>query len=149
MYSHILIAVDGSELAEKALTQGIMLGKALGSTVTVVTVMEPPAMIGGTYGAFGSVGYDPIPELIESQKKQSEGILSKAVEAAKGSGVEVKTLLVENSFPAEGIIAAADDIKAELIVMASHGRRGFGRLLLGSQTSNVLAQSKIPVLVTR
>lgn len=149
MYSQILIAVDGSELSERALTQGLTLGKALGSAVTVVTVMEPPAMIGGTYGAFGSVGYDPIPELIESQKKQSQEILTKAAATASASGAEVKTLLVENSFPAEGIIAAAEDVKAELIVMASHGRRGFGRLLLGSQTSNVLAQSKIPVLVTR
>jgi nucleotide-binding universal stress UspA family protein len=149
MYSQILIAVDGSELSEKALSQGLALGKALGSAVTVVTVMEPPAMIGGTYGAFGSVGYDPIPELIESQKKQSQEILTKAAAAATAAGTEVKTLLVENSFPAEGIIAAAEDVKAELIVMSSHGRRGFGRLLLGSQTSNVLAQSKIPVLVTR
>ncbi len=69
--------------------------------------------------------------------------------AGAAHGVAVKTTVVENSFPAEGIIATADATKAELIVMASHGRRGFGRLLLGSQTSNVLAQSKIPVLVTR
>lgn len=149
MYAQILIAVDGSELAERALAHGFAMAKALGSKVTVVTVMEPPAMVGGTYGAFGSVGFDPIPELIEAQKKQAEGILAKATDAAAAAGVEVKTLLVENSFPAEGIIAAAEEAKADLVVMGSHGRRGFGRLLLGSQTSNVLAQSKIPVLVTR
>ncbi len=149
MYAHILIAIDGSELADRALDQGLKLAKALGSEVTVLTVSEPPAMIGGAYGAYGGVGFDPLPELIEAQKKLAEAILAKGVAAGAAHGVAVKTMVVENSFPAEGIIATADATKAELIVMASHGRRGFGRLLLGSQTSNVLAQSKIPVLVTR
>jgi nucleotide-binding universal stress UspA family protein len=56
---------------------------------------------------------------------------------------------VNDSFPAEGIIGTADSVGADLIVMGSHGRRGIGRLLLGSQTSNVLAHTKVPVLVTR
>jgi nucleotide-binding universal stress UspA family protein len=68
---------------------------------------------------------------------------------AADQGVTVKTVLVDNSFPAEGIVATAANIGAELIVMGSHGRRGLNRLLLGSQTNNVLAHTKVPVLVTR
>jgi len=149
MYARILIAIDGSDLADRALDQGLKLAKALGSEVTVLTVSEPAAMIGGAYGAYGGVGFDPMPELIEAQKKLAEAIVAKGVAAGVAQGVAVKTMIVENSFPAEGIIATADSVGAELIVMASHGRCGFGRLLLGSQTSNVLAHTKVPVLVTR
>ena len=149
MYAQILIATDGSELAGHALDHGLKLAKALGSPVTIVTVTEPAAVVGGGYATMAGTGFDPIPELIEAQKKIADGVLDAAAAAAKGQGVEVKTLLVDNSFPAEGIVAAAEQIGADLIVMASHGRRGLGRLLLGSQTSNVLAHSKVPVLVTR
>ncbi|HEY9010796.1 MAG TPA: universal stress protein [Devosia sp.] len=149
MYAQILIATDGSELASHALTQGLKLAKALGSQVTIVTVTEPAAIIGGGYATVAGGGFDPIPELIEAQKKVAEGVLKAAVDVARGQGIEARTLLVDNSFPAEGIVAAAAEVEADLIVMASHGRRGLGRLLLGSQTSNVLAHSKVPVLVTR
>ena len=149
MYAHILIATDGSELAARALDQGLKLAKTVGSKVTIVTVTEPAAVIGGGYAAVAGTGFDPIPELIEAQKQVAEGVLKSAAEAARGQGVEANTVLVDNSFPAEGIVASAEQVGADLIVMGSHGRRGIGRLLLGSQTSNVLAHSKIPVLVTR
>lgn len=149
MYVQILIATDGSELAGRALDQGLRLAKTLGSQVTIVTVTEPAAIIGGGYATVAGTGFDPIPELLAAQKKIAEGVLKAAADAALRQGIEAKTLLVDNSFPAEGIVAAATQANADLIVMASHGRRGFGRLLLGSQTGNVLAHSKIPVLVTR
>jgi len=149
MYAHILIATDGSELAARALDQGLKLARTVGSKVTIVTVTEPAAVIGGGYAAVAGTGFDPIPELIEAQKQVAEGVLKSAAEAARGQGVEANTVLVDNSFPAEGIVASAEQVGADLIVMGSHGRRGIGRLLLGSQTSNVLAHSKIPVLVTR
>lgn len=149
MYAQILIATDGSELASHALDQGLKLAKTLGSQVTIVTVTEPAAIIGGGYATVAGSGFDPIPELIEAQKNIADGVLQAAANLARGQGIEAKTLLVDNSFPAEGIVAAAKEVNADLIVMASHGRRGFGRLLLGSQTSNVLAHSKVPVLVTR
>ena len=149
MYAQILIATDGSELAGHALDHGLKLAKALGSQVTIVTVTEPAAVVGGGYATMAGTGFDPIPELIDAQKKIADSVLDAAAKTAEGQGVEAKTLLVDNSFPAEGIVAAAEQIGADLIVMASHGRRGLGRLLLGSQTSNVLAHSKVPVLVTR
>ena len=67
MYAQILIATDGSELAAHALDQGLKLAKTLGSKVTVVTVTEPAAVIGGGYAAVAGTGFDPIPELIEAQ----------------------------------------------------------------------------------
>lgn len=149
MYSHILVAVDGSDLASRALDHALKLAKALGSQVTIVTVTEPAALVGGGYGAVAGTAYDPIPELIEAQEQGAKALLAKAVETAKAAGIDAKTAYVSDSFPAEGIISTANNIKADLIVMGSHGRRGFGRLLLGSQTSNVLAHTTIPVLVTR
>ena len=149
MYEQVLIATDGSELGARALEHGLRLAKAMGSRVTIVTVTESAAVIGGGYAAFAGTGFDPIPELIQAQKKQAEAVLGAAAEAAKAQGIEAKTVLVDNSYPADGIVATAQDIGADLIVMGSHGRRGIGRLLLGSQTANVLAHSKIPVLVTR
>lgn len=149
MYAQILIATDGSELAAGALDQGLKLARTLGSKVTVVTVTEPAAVIGGGYAAVAGTGFDPMPELVAAQKQVADSVLKAASDVAKAQGIDVDTVLVDNSFPAEGIVASAENVGADLIVMASHGRRGLGRLLLGSQTSNVLAHSKVPVLVTR
>ncbi|WP_157016813.1 universal stress protein [Mesorhizobium xinjiangense] len=149
MYVHILVATDGSDLADRALDQTIAIAKALKSDVTVVTVSEPASVVGaGYYAGTGYIG-DPIPGLIEAQEKAAKDLLDKAEHKVKAAGLPVKTVYVNDSFPAEGIVLTAEEIGADLIVMGSHGRRGLGRLLLGSQTSNVLAQTKTPVLVTR
>lgn len=149
MYAHILVATDGSELAGRALDHALGLAKSLGSQVTIITVTEPAALVGGGFGAVAGTAFDPIPELIEAQEEAAKGLLAKAVAVAKAAGIDAKTAYVNDSFPAEGIIGTADSVGADLIVMGSHGRRGIGRLLLGSQTSNVLAHTKVPVLVTR
>ena len=119
MYSHILVAVDGSDLAGRALDHALQLAKALGSQVTVVTVTEPAALVGGGYGAVAGTAYDPIPELIEAQEQGAKALLAKAVETAKAAGIDAKTAYVSDSFPAEGIISTANDIKADPILMGS------------------------------
>lgn len=149
MYARILIATDGSDLADRALDHGLQLAKLAGSEVTIVTVTEPAAVIGGGYATVAGTVVDPLPELIEAQDKAARELLERAAKRAADQGVIVKTVLVDNSFPAEGIVATAVNIGAELIVMGSHGRRGLNRLLLGSQTNNVLAHTTVPVLVTR
>jgi len=149
MYARILIATDGSELADRALDHGLQLAKLAGSEVTVVTVTEPATVVGGGYATVAGTVIDPLPELIEAQDKAARELLERTAKRAADQGVTVKTVLVDNSFPAEGIVATAANIGAELIIMGSHGRRGLNRLLLGSQTNNVLAHTKIPVLVTR
>lgn len=149
MYARILIATDGSDLADRALDHALQLAKLAGSEVTIVTVTEPATIVGGGYASVAGGVVDPIPELIEAQDKAARELLERAAKRAADQGVTAKTVLVDNSFAAEGIVATAAQIDAELIVMGSHGRRGLNRLLLGSQTNNVLAHTKIPVLVTR
>ena len=149
MYAHILVATDGSELADRALDHAIELAKALSSEITIVTVSEPAAVVGAGYSAVAGTIVDPIPELIEAQEEAAKGLLDKAGAKVTSAGVPVKTVYVNDSFPADGIISTANSVGADLIVMGSHGRRGLGRLLLGSQTNNVLAHTAIPVLVTR
>lgn len=149
MYARILIASDGSELADRAIDHGVQLAKLAGSEVTIVTVTEPVTIVGGGYATVVGGVVDPIPELIEAQEKSARDLLQRAANRAADQGVTAKTILVDNSFAAEGIVATANEIGAELIIMGSHGRRGLNRLLLGSQTNNVLAHTKLPVLVTR
>ncbi|WP_417308610.1 universal stress protein [Devosia sp.] len=149
MYKQILIATDGSELAQGAIQQGCAIAKLSGAEVTIVTVIEPATLVGSGYAAFGGTAFDQLPEYTEAVAAQAKDVLEEAQKIAKAEGVTAKTVLVDNSFAAEGIVATAEKGNADLIVMGSHGRRGISRLLLGSQTSNVLAQSKLPVLVTR
>lgn len=150
MYDRILIATDGSELAQKGVDHGLSLAKQLGSKVIVVMATEPFPIDAGM-GA-GMV-WAPLPRDIEgyeaAQKNLADDILSKVDTLATGYGISVKTLHAARTRPAEAILETAKAEGCSLIVMASHGRRGLGRLLLGSQTSEVLSHSNIPVLVVR
>lgn len=145
MYRHILIATDGSDLAGKALVQGLSLAKTLASQVTVVTVTEPWAtqVMGEAAIAF------PFEEYEKAVSANAAEILSKASEASSKAGVCCTKVHVKERHPAEGILETAKTRTCDLIVMASHGRRGLTRLLLGSQAHNVVTQSPIPVLICR
>lgn len=149
MYSHILISTDGSELAGKGLDHGLSLARALGSKVTIVTVTEPFPIFADAAGGGWSPGLVEPEGYEEDQKTYAEGILAAARSRADTAGVPVSTLHVAKSHPAEAIVETARTQGCELIVMASHGRRGLGRLVLGSQTSEVVASSPVPVLVVR
>ena len=149
MYAHILIATDGSEVAGRALDHGLRLAETVGAKVTVVTVTEPAAVIGAGYASVAGTMIDPVPQLIEAVEAGARVLLEQASAVAKAAGVAFTTTLVPDSYPAEGIVATAASVGADLIVMGSHGRRGLSRIMLGSQTSNVLTHTKIPVLVTR
>jgi len=145
MYKRILIATDGSELAEKAVRSGSDLAKDLGAEVVAVTATEPwVAMTNGEGFAFSF----PIEEYEKAAAERAEGILSKVRAEAEKLAIACETVHV-NDFPAEGILATAKARQCDLIVMASHGRRGVARLLLGSQAAQVVALSTIPVLICR
>ena len=149
MYTHILISTDGSELAQHGVDHGLSLAKALGSKVTIVTATEPfPAAAAGAMGAWvpAPVDYDGYDA---GQQELAKGILSTAKAAAEKMGIEADTVHVPNSRPAVAIIDTAQQHDCNLIVMASHGRRGLTKVLLGSQTSEVLVTATIPVLVVR
>ena len=145
MYQHILIATDGSELAGKAVAAGLELAKGLGMKVTAVTVTEPWS--GMMLGEPAALAF-PIEDYEKSAAENAARVLSGVAEAAKKAGVACETVHAQD-FPAEAIIKTATAKGCDLIVMASHGRRGIARVLLGSQALTVLTQSTIPVLICR
>jgi nucleotide-binding universal stress UspA family protein len=148
MYQNILVATDGSALATKALEHGVNLAKRENAKVTVVTVTE-------LWSAF-DVAHDvrqgqpdPIGHYERLAASNASRILDGALQHCKAYGVSCDPIHVNDQHPAEGIITTAKDKGCDLIVMASHGRRGVSRLLLGSQTHEVLTHCKVPVLVVR
>jgi nucleotide-binding universal stress UspA family protein len=145
MYKHILIATDGSELAGKAVKAGLQLAKDLNAKVSAVTVTEPwTAYVTGE----AAIAL-PIDELEKSIAESAARVLATVDMAAKEIGVDCKGLHVKEQYPAEGILECAKSLGCDLIVMASHGRRGLGRLLLGSAAVNVLTHTTTPVLIYR
>ncbi len=144
MYKHILIATDGSELAGKAVATGLALAKQLKAKVTAVTVTEPwtAMMVGEPAFAF------PIEEYEKASAENAARILKGITEEAKKQEIACDTVHVTD-FPADGIIATAKSKGCDLIVMASHGRKGIARVLLGSQATKVLTLSTVPVLICR
>ena len=148
MYRNILIATDGSDLASKAIDHGVMLAKGIGASVIFVTVTENWSAI--EMAAESTRGISkPMERYEEMAAKSAQKFLAAAKTAAQVAGIECETRHVPDRAPAEGIIATANDKGCDLIVMASHGRRGLNRIVLGSQTVEVLAYSKAPVLVLR
>jgi nucleotide-binding universal stress UspA family protein len=145
MYKHLLIATDGSELAGKAVAQGLGLAQSLGARATIVMVSEPwTAVVSGE----AAIAF-PIQDYERAVTANANEVLAAAASAAKAKGVSCGTVHAKDQFPAEGIIDTATKQGCDLIVMASHGRRGLKRLFLGSQTNSVVTQSTIPVLVCR
>ena len=145
MYKHLLIATDGSELATKAIAHGIDLAMALGADVTIVTATEPiwSAIPGEMAIAF------PYDEYEKAAAATANIILTAAANIAKTKNVTHAVKRLKDQFPAEGIVAAAKESGCDLIVMASHGRRGLAKLFVGSQAATVVASSTIPVLIYR
>jgi nucleotide-binding universal stress UspA family protein len=145
MFKHILIATDGSELAQKAVTHGLALARALDATVTAITVTDIYPT--GPYSPI------PLPSMIEHYEVAAAlgaaNILGTVSDAATKLGISCATMHVKDQPPAQGILDAARQNGCDLIVIASHGRRGMARLLLGSQAQNVVTLSALPVLICR
>jgi nucleotide-binding universal stress UspA family protein len=145
MYKSILIPTDGGEFANQAVKQGLSLAKELGARVTLVRVVRPPdpIVIEGVV-----VSYPP-EELTRQIKAKAEASLTEHAAEARRLGVACETALPTNALPWRGILDIAAERHCDLIVMASHGRRGISALLLGSETQKVLTHASIPVLVIR
>jgi len=145
MYKHILIASDGSELAGRAVEQGMTLAKALGSKVTAVTVTEPwTAAVSGEW----AVAF-PVEEYEKAAAANAAKILEQVSQTAQRIGVSCETVHVKDQFAAEGIVDEATSRGCDLIVMGSHGRRGVVKFILGSQATRVLTHTTIPMLICR
>jgi nucleotide-binding universal stress UspA family protein len=145
MFKHILIPTDGSDLSRKALLYGVELARESGAKVTALTVRAPYMV--GSMDLIGAVGGQDVFEA-ETQRF-ADHALTQAKMAADAASVKIETLQEIGDQPYRAIIECANANKCDLIVMASHGRRGVSALLLGSETSKVLTHSAIPVLVFR
>jgi len=146
MYRNILIATDGSALAERAVSHGMALAKAVGSKVTAVIVETPFSVYEVPESRLRQMS-EAFAQHAEHVKQHATSVLNHVAELAKVDGVPCDTLQLEHDHPFEAIIKAANEQGCDLIVMASHGRSGISALLLGSVTNKVLTHTKIPVLV--
>ena len=145
MFKHILIATDGSELSGKAVKYGIELARTLNAKVTAITATVPWQAL-----AAGEAAIVIDPEDYETRTGgAAEARLKPVSEAAKAAGVSCTTVHVRNTQPWQAIIDAARSHGCDLIVLASHGRRGVIGFLIGSETQKVLTHSSVPVLVYR
>ncbi|MGN6146751.1 MAG: universal stress protein [Mesorhizobium sp.] len=147
MHKHILIPTDGSETAQKGVEFALSLAKDLGAKVTVLTITDPYSRIGMTAGARWKGSDEEMNEHNRRQKEAADKVLHEVKADAGKMGVDVSLVHVSEARPAEAILHTAGARGAHLIVIGSHGRRGVNRLLLGSQTAEVLAHAAIPVLV--
>ena len=147
MYKHILIPTDGSTLARSAVLAGVKLARTLGARVTGCYAAPAPTPL--EYKGMFPVGFVDTAERARVIERTAASNLEVVEKAARAAGVRCRVEHVTDDFPAEAILKAARRNKCDLIFLASHGRHGFKPSNLGSQTQKVLAQSKIPVLVTR
>jgi nucleotide-binding universal stress UspA family protein len=148
MLTHMLIATDGSELAEKAVDEGLALAAKTGARVTALTVSEDWSILDMTDRARAG-SPNPIGDYEKMAERRASEVLGRVVDKAKALNVSCETVYRAESKPAEAIVNEADKRNCDMIVMASHGRRGIDRLLVGSQTLRVLALTTRPVLVYR
>jgi nucleotide-binding universal stress UspA family protein len=144
MFTHILIATDGSELAGRAVWTGLDLANSLKAKVTFIVVTEPQTLLVPDNALAASTGAHDA-----ALAKAASTILAKAHADAAKLGVVCETVHVANEFPAEAILREATARGCDAIVMASHGRRALARLLLGGETFRVVTHSAIPVIVCR
>jgi nucleotide-binding universal stress UspA family protein len=145
MHKHILIPTDGSELSQKAIDYGVALAKSVNAKVTVMTVSVP--FHGSAIEPART--FDTLEQYNERMKTLAAKYLDLARVSAAAMGVRCETLHVEHEQPYLAIIDTAARKSCDLIVMASHGRRGISAIVLGSETLKVLTHSTVPVLVFR
>jgi len=144
MYKRILVPTDGSEITAKAVQTALALAKLNGASVYAISVKEP-----FPYSAISEMQPVPPQEFYDAQERIAAARVKDVVDAAGAAGVVCTAHTVEALHAWEAILDHAKAQKCDLIVMASHGRRGMAAMLLGSETSRVLTHSELPVLVVK
>lgn len=145
MFKTILVPTDGSELSDKVINAAIEFAKANGAKVIGLSVAEPYpfAPLAESTMTSDRAVYD------DNMKKLAQQRVQKISDAARLANVPCETLVTQSYHPYEEIIGAAHKYNCDAIFMGSHGRKGWNRLFVGSETQRVLAHSTIPVLVLR
>lgn len=144
MFKRILVPSDGSDITSKAVSTAVALAKSVGAQLYTISVKEP-----FPYSAISEMQPTPPQEFFDAQERIAAKRIGAVVDAAKAAGVACQAHTVEALHPWEAIIEHAKRMECDLVVMASHGRRGVTALLLGSETQKVLTHSTVPVLVVR
>jgi len=143
-YQRILVPSDGSDITAKAVATAIDLAKLSGASIATLCVKEP-----FPYSAISEMQPVPPQEFYDAQERIAAGRVKAVLDAAAAAGVACEGATVEALHPWEAILDLAKQKGCDLIVMASHGRRGMAALLIGSETSRVLTHSPLPVLVVK
>ncbi len=144
MYKRILVPTDGSDITHKATRTAIDLARLAGAELYAIGVKDP-----FPYSAISEMQPVPPQEFYDAQERIANGNVKAVLDAAQAAGVSAKGHTVEALHPWEAILDHAKTQGCDLVVMASHGRRGVQALLLGSETQKVLTHGSLPVLVVR
>ena len=144
MYQRILVPTDGSEITAKAVATAVSLAKLSGASLVALCVKEP-----FPYSAISEMQPVPPQEFYDAQERIASARVKAVLDAAAAAGLACDGATVEALHPWEAILDAAKQKGCDLVVMASHGRRGMAALLIGSETSRVLTHSTLPVLVVK
>ena len=147
MYKRILVATDGSKLSESAVEHALNLADITGAELVALKVVPryPQTYFEGGIG----IDAEDIKRVEQQWLDEALQVVNRIKSEGQKKTVKVKAMTAKSDLVAEAIITAAKRNKCDLIVMASHGRKGLKRLLLGSETQQVLTHSHIPVLVLR
>jgi nucleotide-binding universal stress UspA family protein len=147
MYQKLLVATDGSTLSKKAVRSAVELAGAVGAELVALYVV-PHYPVSYFEGGI-TVSTQDIARTEKQWADQGQAVVDAVQQAAQAKGVKAKGIIAKSDLVAESIMSTAKKQKCDLIVMASHGRKGFKRILLGSETQHVLTHSTVPVLVLR
>mgnify|MGYP002655190101 FL=1 len=147
MYARILVATDGSSLSKKAVANAIGLAATCGAELVALKVVPryPQAYFEGSI----PLNAKDVARIEAQWSEEAQAAVDAVKKQAEAKGVKAKALVSRSDIVSDAIIAAAKKQKADLVVMASHGRKGIKRLLLGSETQQVLTHCHVPVLVLR
>jgi len=147
MFKNILVPIDGSALSKKAVKKAVALAKLTGAKITGFHVA--PAYKFNVYADYIPPNFVLPKDFEVHTKKVAEKHLESVKKEAETAGLKYQGVFVSSDFPADAIIKAVKKYGCDLIVMASHGRSGLSKLIIGSETQKVLASTTTPVLVMR
>lgn len=147
MYQRILVATDGSALSKKAVLSAIDLAAAVGADLVALYVV-PRYPVSYFEGGI-TISMQDIARTEKQWSDKGQAVVDAVQQIAQDAGVKTKAVVAQSDLVAESIMSAARKHKCDLVVMASHGRKGIKRVLLGSETQHVLTHSTVPVLVLR
>lgn len=144
MFTHLLVPLDGSELAEIALPMAHAVAERFGSRVTLVRAVHLPPYIGD-----GLDFTDLYTNLDQSMQQEAKEYLEHKRKMLNAAGIDADYYLAVGEPPADAILLAADELGADAIVMSTHGRSGMMRWVFGSVADRVLQRAKVPILLSR